>query len=88
MIICLCHRVSERDIAHQAHAGLSFDAIQLTLGVATQCGQCEGCARDLVARCHATLTDTQPACAGQPLDASLAPGRTVWRQVPVLSANS
>ncbi len=30
---------------------MSFDDIQLELGVATQCGQCESCARDVVARC-------------------------------------
>ncbi len=30
---------------------MSFDDIQFELGVATQCGQCESCARDVVARC-------------------------------------
>lgn len=33
---------------------MGFDEIQFELGVATQCGQCEGCARDVVAQCHAT----------------------------------
>jgi bacterioferritin-associated ferredoxin len=51
MIICVCKRVSDRDIARQAKAGLSFDDIQLELGVGTQCGQCEGCARDVYAQC-------------------------------------
>lgn len=54
MIVCVCHRISDRDIARHARAGLSFDDIQLELGVATQCGQCEGCARDVVAQCCAT----------------------------------
>ena len=53
MIVCVCHRISDRDIARHARAGLSFDDIQLELGVATQCGQCESCARDVVAQCSA-----------------------------------
>ncbi len=51
MIVCVCHRVSDRDIARHVRAGYGFDDIQLELGVATQCGRCEGCARDVVAQC-------------------------------------
>ena len=51
MIVCICRRVSDRDIARHARAGMGFDEIQFELGVATQCGQCEGCARDVVAQC-------------------------------------
>ncbi|MEJ8825210.1 (2Fe-2S)-binding protein [Variovorax humicola] len=51
MIVCVCRRVSDREIARHARAGMSFDEVQFELGVATQCGQCEGCARDLVAQC-------------------------------------
>ncbi|MDH0364748.1 (2Fe-2S)-binding protein [Comamonas aquatica] len=51
MIVCVCHRVSDREIARHAHAGMSFDEIQFELGVATQCGRCETCARDVVAKC-------------------------------------
>lgn len=53
MIVCVCHRVSDREIARHAHAGMSFDEIQFELGVATQCGRCETCARDVVAKCSA-----------------------------------
>jgi bacterioferritin-associated ferredoxin len=59
MIVCVCRRISDREIARQARAGMSFDDIQFELGVATQCGQCEGCARDIVAQC----------CASQPVAA-------------------
>ncbi len=59
MIVCVCHRVSDREIARHARAGMGFDDIQFELGVATQCGQCEGCARDIVAQC----------CASQPVAA-------------------
>jgi bacterioferritin-associated ferredoxin len=61
MIVCVCRRVSDREIARHARAGMGFDDIQFELGVATQCGQCEGCARDIVAQCSAT----QPVAAVQ-----------------------
>ncbi len=51
MIVCVCHRVSDQVISRAARAGMSFDDIQLELGVATQCGQCESCARALVSEC-------------------------------------
>ncbi|WOP14875.1 (2Fe-2S)-binding protein [Ottowia sp. SB7-C50] len=51
MIVCVCQRVSDRDIVRHARAGMGFDDIQLELGVATCCGRCEGCARELVAQC-------------------------------------
>lgn len=56
MIVCVCHRVSDREIARHAHAGMSFDEIQFELGVATQCGNCESCARDVVAKCCSSGT--------------------------------
>lgn len=52
MIVCVCHRVSDQTIAKAARMGHSFDDIQLELGVATQCGQCESCARDLWSECR------------------------------------
>lgn len=51
MIVCICHRVSDREIARHARLGMGFDDIQFELGVATQCGQCESCARDIVDQC-------------------------------------
>jgi len=54
MIVCVCRRVSDREIARHARAGMDFDDIQFELGVATQCGQCECSAREVVAQCSAT----------------------------------
>jgi len=54
MIVCVCRRISDREIARHAHAGMSFDEIQFELGVATQCGRCESCARDVVAQCSSS----------------------------------
>jgi bacterioferritin-associated ferredoxin len=51
MIICICHRISERDIAAQAAAGCaSFDDLQVETGVATHCGCCRECAAEAFAR--------------------------------------
>jgi len=54
MIVCVCRRVSDREIARHARAGMTFDEVQFELGVATQCGRCESCARDVVAQCSAS----------------------------------
>ncbi len=54
MIVCVCRRASDREIARHVRAGMSFDDIQFELGVATQCGQCEPCARDVVDQCSRT----------------------------------
>ncbi len=62
MIVCVCNRVSDREIARHVEAGLDFSDIQLELGVATQCGQCESCARELVDRCCRTAA-TVPVMA-------------------------
>lgn len=53
MIVCVCRRVSDRDIARAAHQGLSFDEIQFELGVGTQCGRCTDCACSIVDQCNA-----------------------------------
>lgn len=54
MIVCVCQRISDREIARHARAGLDFDNIQFELGVATQCGRCEDCARAVIAQCRTT----------------------------------
>lgn len=72
MIVCVCRRISEREIARHADAGMGFDEIQFELGVATQCGRCEGCARDVVAQCS-TSSPTESIS----LAANLAQG-TTW----------
>lgn len=49
---------------------MGFDEIQFELGVATQCGQCEGCARDVVAQCNATCPTANIQLANHPLENS------------------
>jgi bacterioferritin-associated ferredoxin len=54
MIVCVCRRVSDRDIQRQAQAGCSnFDELQMETGVATCCGRCTDCARDVFGRAQA-----------------------------------
>jgi bacterioferritin-associated ferredoxin len=53
MIVCVCHRVSDRDIAREARAGCAdFDALQDSLRVGTACGACLDCAREAFEQHH------------------------------------
>lgn len=50
MIVCVCNKVSDRDIVAAIEAGAdSVEDIQIQLGVATCCGQCLDYAESLVA---------------------------------------
>lgn len=58
MIVCVCRRVSDRDIARAAQQGcVSFEALQDELGVATACGACRECARETFTK-HAAVPGT------------------------------
>ena len=47
MIVCVCRRVSSRDIEQEVQLGCdSFESLQDELGVARSCGCCLDCARD------------------------------------------
>lgn len=53
MIVCVCHRVSDRDIAREARSGCAdFDMLQDSLRVGTACGACLDCARETFAEHH------------------------------------
>lgn len=45
MIVCVCHRISHRELERHALACDSFDELQLNTGVSTGCGRCGDCAR-------------------------------------------
>lgn len=59
MIVCVCHRVSDKVISQCARQGMAFSDIQLELGVATQCGKCESCARSVWQSCSTTAPTAQ-----------------------------
>lgn len=54
MIVCLCRRISERDIERHARDGVAdFDALQDETGIARHCACCEDCAREVFANARA-----------------------------------
>jgi bacterioferritin-associated ferredoxin len=64
MIVCICHRVSDRAIARAVQDGCtSFDELQFELSVATACGKCHDCARETFHH-HAELASQQRAHGG------------------------
>lgn len=85
MIVCVCHRISDKEIVRHAHAGMSFDEIQFELGVATQCGNCETCAREVVKQCSAlqpvAAINQEPTC-GSNQPANNCPGVQPWNLLP------
>lgn len=47
MIVCVCHRVSDRDIARAVHEGCAtFEGLQGELRCGTSCGRCLECAHE------------------------------------------
>ena len=56
MIVCLCHRISDRDIVDAVHAGIRcFDSLQDETRVASSCASCHDCAVSVFERaCAAT----------------------------------
>ncbi|TDP71476.1 (2Fe-2S)-binding protein [Roseateles toxinivorans] len=48
MIVCLCHRVSDRDIKRAVANGVHcFEQMQDDCHVASACGACHDCAREV-----------------------------------------
>ncbi|HXD05586.1 MAG TPA: (2Fe-2S)-binding protein [Burkholderiaceae bacterium] len=45
MIVCVCHRISDREIEKQAPHCEHFEELQWNTGVGTGCGNCGDCAR-------------------------------------------
>jgi bacterioferritin-associated ferredoxin len=71
VIVCVCRRVSDRQIREAAAAGAdSLEHLQIDLGVAMQCGRCADCATrvlcDARAQCHAHVPMAAAAAAAQP----------------------
>ncbi len=65
MIVCVCHRVSDRDIEREVrHGCTTFEDLQDELRVATACGCCAECARDTfdaALACRPTVGETLAA---------------------------
>ena len=63
MYVCICQKVTERDI-HEAVAQGAYRMRDLRkqLGVSSQCGKCAGCAK-AVCRKRAKHVHRHPACS-------------------------
>jgi bacterioferritin-associated ferredoxin len=60
MYVCLCHGISETRLQQAIHEGArSFEQLQSCTGVATCCGACEPCAREM-------LDNTETLASGAP----------------------
>jgi bacterioferritin-associated ferredoxin len=65
MIVCVCHDVSERDIAREAASGCcSFKALQEELMVGKGCGACVPCAKETFAQ-HRSLARDRARSSAQ-----------------------
>jgi len=64
MIVCLCHRITDRDIHRAVASGVRcFEVLQDDTRVASSCGCCHDCARDVF---DAAVTQPQAAaCHGR-----------------------
>lgn len=74
MIVCIGHRVSDRDIAREVRQGCSsFETLQDTLRVGTACGACHDCAASTFLQ-HALAAPGARSCAaeGHPHTARIA----------------
>jgi bacterioferritin-associated ferredoxin len=61
MYVCLCHGISEKRLQQAiADGACSFEQLQDRTGVATCCGACEPCARQM-------LGEPAPAHTAEPL---------------------
>ena len=71
MIVCVCHRISDRDIRRVAPSCHSFDDLQMDTGVSTCCGRCEDCAREVYTQAK-VATGTVALITGAPRAARAA----------------
>lgn len=89
MIVCVCHRVSDRDIARAAQGGCtSFDELQFELSVATGCGKCHDCARETFHH-HAALaagSACRPGCTAAAPHGMSGPGTGQHHHEPIAAA--
>jgi bacterioferritin-associated ferredoxin len=61
MYVCLCHGISEKRLQQAIVEGArSFEQLQSCTGVATCCGACEPCAREMLGTQQQTLDSCPP----------------------------
>jgi bacterioferritin-associated ferredoxin len=66
MIVCICARVSDRQIRQAAADGAhSLECLQIDLGVATRCGNCADCAIKVLGEAHSDVSSAGGAAVRQ-----------------------
>ncbi len=61
MIVCLCHRISDRDITQAVKDGIrDFETLQDETCIARNCACCEDCARQVFDQACATIKVHRP----------------------------
>jgi bacterioferritin-associated ferredoxin len=56
MIVCVCNNISDREIRQAIDSGLDTIAdLRRDLGVATCCGKCHTCAKEVLSEHRATI---------------------------------
>lgn len=56
MYVCICNQVSDHQIRREVRAGAdSLREVRRRLGVASQCGRCAGCAREVITATQAEV---------------------------------
>lgn len=61
MYVCICNAITDRDIKEAARNGVdSMEALGACLKVATCCGSCHDCAREVL---HQALSDAPASLA-------------------------
>ena len=66
MIVCVCRRISDKQIREAAADGaVSLECLQFELGVATQCGRCADCACEVLCEARATQSVSNGTAQGR-----------------------
>lgn len=87
MIVCLCHRISDRDIREAVRTGTrDFETLQDDTCIARNCGCCQDCAvetfEEALAK-HAAATSIAAVAGPLPAPLPSAPRRPVISLMPV-----
>lgn len=65
MIVCICNNVSDRAIRRAVASGMTtMGELRRNLGVATCCGKCDSCARQVLKTCLAEAKTPVEATSG------------------------
>lgn len=64
MYVCLCHNVTDKDIRQLVHTEgvTTMRELREHLGVATQCGKCSRCAKEVLQEAVSELCHEQRCC--------------------------